>query len=117
MVEIRLKGKGDMEKDEGEVSINEILVKLMQSDEDLPLKTRVYRPKDLAILKVIGTFLKPTFTDFSKVLLKFIRFFEEYEVSDNGEGRKEMFNAISSIMDKERLRMSFSERLTTNLKK
>ncbi|MFX1501184.1 MAG: hypothetical protein ACFFDH_09505 [Promethearchaeota archaeon] len=112
----RLKGTGDLDRDE-ELSINEIFASLYISDEDLPLKTRVSSPSNTALLKAIGKRIKEEFPELSDFLLKYLLYFLEFNVSAMGKGREEAVKIIASILDKETIRMTIGEKLTSNLAK
>lgn len=110
-----MRGRDDLE-DDSDISINEILVKLTKSDDDLPLKTHIVKPKQTSVLKVLAGYLKKDYKELSALLFEFYGTYLELMVSYDREGRKEIIRAISSLLDKETLRMSIGEKLTTNLK-
>ena len=112
------RGKDDLEEDL-ELSINEILVKLYKSDEDLPLKTRVMRPEGLTAFKSLADFLerKRYFGGVAKIMQNHYKTFLELMVSWEGKGREEAVRIIAGILDKETIRMTIGERMTTNLAK
>jgi len=100
-----------------ETSLNEILMRMMEGDDDLDLKTHIISPINLARLKLYSDFLKmEKLPDSGELISNFINTLNRYMVSFDRMSRTEIIKAISSLLDKEQVRLSISEKLTTNLK-
>lgn len=101
-----------------EVSIQEILVNLLDGEKDLDLKTHILRPKELASLTILANFLEFSNINKSSELIKsFITKYLRFMVSYKRLSREEIIRAVSSLFDRDTIRMSVSEKLTTNMKK
>jgi len=112
-----LKGKGDME-DIDELSKEEILMYMYQ-DDNLEMKSEIKNPLALACFKVLGVYLASYKLKKSpKLIESILKIYLKYMISHNRLGREELFKTISSLFDRETIRMSISERLqTSSLKK
>lgn len=100
-----------------ETSLNDILMRMLEGDKDLDLKTHIISPINLARLKLYSDFLKmESLPDSSDLISKFITTLNRYMVSFDRMSRTEIIKAISSLLDKEQVRLSISEKLTTNVK-
>lgn len=112
----KLKGLGDLE-DLDELSKEKILI-YMYMEENLGMKSRIRNPEALASLYTFKEFIKGyAFKNTPNSIEVFIKILLIYSVSKDGEGRTELFKTLSSLFDKETIKMSISERLTTNLSK
>ena len=112
----KLKGLGDLE-DLDELS-KEMILLYMYMEENLGMKSRIKNPEALASLKTFGKFIKKKKLSESANSIKiFIKILLIFNVSKDGMGRTELFKTLSSLFDKETIKMSISERLTTNLNK
>ena len=110
------KGVGDL-KEISEKSLQDILISLLEGDKDLDLKTHILSPLNLARLKMISFFLKlQDYPDSSNLISEFIKTLNRYMVSFDRLSRTEIIKAVSSLLDKERVSLSISEKLTTNMK-
>jgi len=99
------------------ISLQEILVSLLKADKDLDFKTHINSPMALTGLYLLGKQLKSNQLIISaKIIETFIEKYLKYMVSYNRLGRTEIVKAISSLLDKETISMSFSEKLTSNQK-
>jgi len=83
-----------------DLSFQKILNELMRSDVNLPLKTQIENPLNLAILKVLANMLKQRGMKKSgKILDDFIRTFLEYMVSYKRMSRKEIIDAVKHQLE------------------
>lgn len=100
-----------------EVSLQEILINLLDGEHDLDLKTHIFKPKQLASLMTLATYLKANKCIISsKIITEFVNKYLRYMVSYNRLSRTEIIKAVSNLLDKDTISMSFSEKMTTNLK-
>jgi len=98
-----------------ESSIQEILVDLLNGEKDLDLKTHIHKPKQLTSLVILSKYLKANKCKVSgKLLDDFIAKYIRYMVSYRRLSRTEVIKAISSLLDKEAIKMSFTEKITSN---
>lgn len=110
------KGKADLE---GVIdkSLNDILMSMFDSEHDLELKTHIYNPKEIADLKMIArTCISGGIKETGEELLAYIKDYLEGMVSYLRKSRDEVIKAFRSLSEKETVRMSFTEKLGTNLK-
>ncbi len=106
-----LRGKEDLESEEEETSLKEILKGLMDADNDLELKTHVIVPRDIAGLQVLTSVLNMyKLGDSAKLLEGFIEYYLKLMVSYQRLGRKEIIDAVSGLMERER-QLTFSQRI------
>ena len=112
----KLGGIDDLE-DDSEITLNEILVRLMEADEHLELKPHIVKPKDTTMIKVLADFLEEKYKGVSRILNLFYNTYLKLMVSYNREGRREITKAIAGLLESENITMGIGERLTTNLKK
>lgn len=97
-------------KKSGNTSAEEILSKMMQSD-NIELKTQIEAPLELTNLKVIETLLRDyNFTKSANVIHTFIDSYLKYMVSYKREGRKEIIDALKGLMEKE-TQKTFTQKL------
>jgi len=93
-------------------SFKEILNDLLDGDENLDLKTHVFKPKDLASLNVISLLLENMgYRKSSNLVIQFIEIYLRYMVSYKRLSRTEIIKAISNLMKEE------SKSDITNVKK
>jgi hypothetical protein len=110
-------GTDDLEDEEEETSLKDILKSLLNADSDLELKTQVLVPKDVAGLQVIASILRMYKLNGSAQLLEtFIEYYLKLMVSYQRRGRKEIIDAVSGLMERER-QLKFSQRLTSDVAK
>lgn len=104
------KGNEELESEEDETSLKDILKSLLDADNDLELKTQVIVPKDIAGLQVLVEALKIyELEDSSKLLEEFIIYYLKLMVSYQRRGRKEIVDAVSGLMERER-QLGFTQR-------
>lgn len=124
-----MKGKDDLD-DMDDISFQRILVNLLKGDKDLDLKTEITKPRELAKLKLLSEFLKDSKmiktgsyiggredNEEEKKEEGFIGIYLRYMVSKDRESRRETIRAIQSLLDKETIKMSISDKMTTSLNK
>lgn len=105
------KGNEELESEEDETSLKDILKSLLDADNDLELKTQVIVPKDIAGLQVLVEVLKMyKLEDSSELLEGFIVYYLKLMVSYQRRGRKEIVDAVSGLMERER-QLGFSQRV------
>ena len=110
-----MKGKGDLEKYD-ELS-KELILMYMYQDDNLEMKSEIKKPRDMTSLKVLSNFLKTLKRiKSSDTISELITIYLKYMVSHDRLGREELFKTLRSLFDKETIRMSISEKLTSNLK-
>ena len=98
-----------------DVSLQQILNNLLDGTKDLDLKTQIFKPKQLASLKILTELLgKLKYKESNKMLESFIKTFLRYMVSYQRQSRKEIIKALSSLIETENKELG--KRLTTNLK-
>jgi len=96
------------------ISLQKILNNLIEGDENLDLKTHIFKPKQLASLIVIQEYLENIgLTNSSDLIKSFMKHFKRLMVSYKRLSRTEIIKAISSILEKERL--SNAEKMTTKI--
>jgi len=79
-------------------SFKEILNDLLDGDENLDLKTQIFKPKDLASLNVISVLLENMgFNKSSNLIMQFIEVYLRYMVSYKRLSRSEIIKAISNV--------------------
>jgi len=79
-------------------SFKEILNNLLDGEENLDLKTHVFKPKELASLNVVSLLLETMgFTKSSNLVLQFIEIYLRYMVSYKRLSRSEIIRAISNL--------------------
>ena len=110
-----------------DLSLQKILNSLLDAEKNLELKSHIHNPEDLAGLFMWGEFLDtelPTQKDdkgkiFSlsgEALRTYIIIYLKYMISKDRLSRGEIIKAVSSMFDKETIRMTLSEKMTKNLK-
>ena len=97
-----------------EVSIHEILINLLDGENNLDLKTHIFKPKQLSALFVLGSYLNDTGAKYtSGIIAEFIQIYLRYMVSYNRLSRTEIIKAIATEINKE---SSEKSSLTKDLK-
>ncbi len=105
----------EMDED-NDISLNQILNNLLSAEQNLELKSHVFRPKELAVLDVLANDLKSKGLPISsKVLKDFINMYLKYMVSFKRLSRKEVIKALSSMIPEEE-DISAKKKITSNLK-
>ena len=95
-------------------SLQKILNNLIQDDDNIDLKTHIFKPKQLAGLIVIQEYLKSIeLTQSSKLIKTFMKHFKRLMISYKRLSRIEIIKAISSMLEKERL--TNAEKMTTKI--
>ena len=108
----KFEGSDELESEEDDTTAIDILKGLMDAESDLELKTHVIVPKDIAGLQVLVSVLKMYELDGSSKLLEtFITYYLKLMVSYQRKGRKEIVDAVSGLMERERS-LKFSQRLS-----
>lgn len=84
-----------------DLSFISVLNNLLTKD-NLEFKTHIFKPKQIAVLKIIGNFFKErNFPISSQIILDFIEYYLTYMVSYNRESRKEIIKALTHLIDDE----------------
>ena len=85
-----------------DVSIHEILSNLLDGEQNLDLKTHIFKPKQLSALFVLGSYLNENGAKHSSgVIAEFLQVYLRYMVSYNRLSRTEIIKAVSSIIQKQ----------------
>ena len=80
-----------------DISVQEILINMMDATKNLGLKTEINKPKDLASLSIFATYMeKKGYKVSAGIIRDFIKKYLEYMVSNKRKGRKEIIDAISA---------------------
>ena len=89
------------------VSYQQILNNLMDSEHNLGMKSRIPKPLNLAVLESVGVYEKSLVLDKSSELVEhLVKTLLVYFVSDKGLGRKEVVHALAPMIDAERQKQS-----------
>lgn len=97
-----------------DISLQQILNNLLDGKHNLDLKTEIFRPKDLASLKVFAEFLgKLNFSKSELIINNFIKTYLRYMISYERKSRTETIKAFTSLYEREKLEIT--RRLTTNM--
>ena len=92
----------DILEDSNDVSLQEILVNLLDGEHDLDLKTHIFKPKQLSSLVILSSYLKSNQCKLSaKLIDDFVKKYLRYMVSYNRMSRTEIIKAVSSLMKAE----------------
>lgn len=112
----RLKGVGDTEI-EKEITLEDILIYLLDNEKGINLKTIIYQPDVIALYETYAKHLRDDekLVKTGKAVLDIITVYKEIMVSLLGQGREGVLKAISSVMGRER-ELSLKEKVTKNLK-
>ena len=87
-----------------EISIQQILNNLLNSDKNLSLKTEIYNPKKLAILYTLGIYLKnKKYPKTAKLINDFINTYLKYMVSNKRKSRNEVIRALAPLIQRTEL--------------
>jgi len=79
-------------------SFKEILNNLLDGEENLDLKTHIFKPKDLSALYVLGNYLRRNKAlHSSEIINEFIEIYLRYMVSYKRLSRIEIIRAISTL--------------------
>lgn len=85
-----------------DLSIHEILNNLLDGEQNLDLKTHIFKPKQLASLFVLGSYLNTNKAVHSAgIISEFIQIYLRYMVSFKRLSRSEIIRAISSEMSRD----------------
>jgi len=85
-----------------DVSIQEILIAMLDGEKNLDLKTHIHKPKQLSALVILSKYLKSNGCKGSgKILDDFLLKFLRYMVSFDRLSRIEVIKAISSALERE----------------
>lgn len=106
-----LKGKADLKR-LSDKSLEDIVSSLLDSEEDLEMKTEIHNPLAMAIYTASSYYIKSEgYVETHKFIDKFLNAFRKDMVSYDRKSREEVKQMVSSLLDRERVSMSFSERL------
>ena len=84
-----------------EISIQQILNNLLNSDKNLSLKTEIHNPKKLATLLTLANYLKSRkYVKTYKLIDGFIKTYLIYMVSNKRKSRTEVIKALTSLIEK-----------------
>lgn len=101
-----------------DVSIQDILVTLLDGEHDLDLKSEILNPKDLASLNALSLVIGMNKLKGSSFLIdKFIEIYLRYMYSFKRKSREETIRAIIGMFEQEQAKITVTDRLTSNLKK
>jgi len=82
-----------------DLSFISVLNNLLNKD-NLEFKTHIFKPKQLAVLKIFSGLLKDNnFPISSSIITNFIEYYLTYMVSYNRESRKEIIKALTHLID------------------
>ena len=85
-----------------DLSFQKILNELLRSDANLPLKTQIENPLNLAMLKTLASLLKiRKMKKSGKMIDDFIKVFLEYMVSYKRKSRAEIIDAVKHQLENE----------------
>ena len=98
----------------GNLTREHILQALMTADVNINMKTDIEFPKELAQLETIGLFIKQKgYIKTGKLIIDFCTLYKEMRVSLKRKGRKEIIEALSSmikeITEKEKFESLFAQ--------
>lgn len=100
-----------------DLSALDVLLKLLDGADNLDLKTHIHKPKQFTSLEVLQKYLKDNQCNVcSKLVDLFITKYRRNMVSYKRLSRTETIKALSSFFDKEAIKMSFTEKLTSSSK-
>lgn len=97
-----------------DISLQQILNNLLDGKHNLDLKTEIFKPKDLASLKILAEFLgRLNFSKSQIVIESFIKTYLRYMVSFERKSRSEIIKALSNLIEQEN--KDISKKITKNL--
>lgn len=97
-----------------DISLQQILNNLLDGNKDLDLKSHIFKPKNLASLKILSDVLGNLNLPKSNQIIKdFINIYLRYMVSFDRLSRKEIIKALTSLMEERKSIV----KLTENMKK
>lgn len=83
-----------------DINLNEILNNMIDGTKDVDLKTQILRPKELASLNILSTFIgKKRLFESEKIVKDFLEIYFRYMFSYERQSRKEIIRAISYQME------------------
>ncbi len=92
-----------------DITIQQILNNLINSDKNIALKTEIYNPKKLATLLTYAEYLKSRkFVKSYKVIKEFIDNYLKYMVSNKRKSRMEVIKALTNLTDRKEIDTSLS---------
>ncbi len=87
-----------------EISIQQILNNLLNSDKNLSLKTEIYNPKKLATLLTLAKYLKSKkYIKTHNLIIGFIDTYLKYMVSNKRKSRTEVIRALTPLIQRTEL--------------
>jgi len=97
-----------------DLTLQQILNNLLDGKHNLDLKSEIFKPKDLASLKILSEFLgKLKYSNSQIIIESFIKTYLRYMVSFERKSRKEIISAISNLLQQQS--NDLSKRITKNL--
>ena len=82
-----------------DITIQQILNNLLNSDKNLSLKTEIYNPKKLATLFTLAKYLKSKkYVKTYKIIMDFIDIYLTYMVSNKRKSRSEVIHALTNLV-------------------
>jgi len=84
-----------------DITIQQILNNLINSDKNIALKTEIYNPKKLATLLSYAEYLKSRkFVKSYKIIFNFIETYLKYMVSNKRKSRMEVIKALTNLTER-----------------
>jgi hypothetical protein len=109
-------GRDDLRRGH-DIKIEDILIDLQNGEQNLEFKTEVINPLALAGTQVFAEYLtSKRLVECGDMVKAYRKDYLKLMASFQRGARREIINAISSIIDKETIRMSFADRLTTTMR-
>lgn len=97
-----------------DISLQQILNNLLDGKHNLDLKSEIFKPKDLASLKIFAEYLGKLEYKKSQIIIEnFIKTYLRYMVSFERKSRSEIIKALSNLIEKEN--SDISRKLTKNM--
>lgn len=85
-------------KNDSNITIQQILNNLLNSDKNLALKTEIYNPKKLALLLTHANYLEYLgLINSAKIIKDFIKAYLTYMVSNKRKSRTEVIKALTGV--------------------
>jgi len=92
-----------------DITIQQILNNLINSDKNIALKTEIYNPKKLATLLTYAEYLKSRkFVKSYKVIFNFIETYLKYMVSNKRKSRMEVIKALTNLTERKETESSIN---------
>ena len=92
-----------------DITIQQILNNLINSDKNIALKTEIYNPKKLATLLTYAEYLKSRkYVKSYKLIKEFIDNYLKYMVSNKRKSRIEVIKALTNLVERKEIDNSLS---------